>query len=79
MTLDFEKQESKIGLFGHRYPFRNTVPVLDVFQLPKTIEQKHIPPCFHLLRSAPSWSEPNTVRFAERTQGNENVEEEPSE
>ena len=45
--LDFDKQLTTIGAFNLQYPFENSVPVLDIFQLPETLSLKDVPPCFH--------------------------------
>lgn len=44
--LDFEKQETHIGEFGLTYPFKDTVPILNIFQMPARVTTKDIPPCF---------------------------------
>ena len=45
--LDFEKQMTTIGAFKLQYPFENSVPILDIFQLPRTLNLTDIPSCFH--------------------------------
>ena len=49
MLLDFAKQVTTIGRFNCVIPFLNTVPVLDVFQMPDNLDRLKVPPCFHLL------------------------------
>ena len=45
-VLDFDKQETRIGEFNLTYPFKDTVPILDIFQMPPQLALKDIPPCF---------------------------------
>ena len=46
-VLDFDKQMTTIGAFNLKYPFEDSVPVLDIFQLPDNLDMSKIPPCFH--------------------------------
>ena len=45
-VLDFDKQITKIGSFGLTYPFKDSVPMLDIFQMPDRLSKADIPPCF---------------------------------
>ena len=45
-VLDFDKQITRIGSFGLTYPFKDSVPLLDVFQMPDRLAKADIPPCF---------------------------------
>ena len=45
-VLDFAKQTTYIGAFDLQYPFENSIPVLDIFQLPSSLAMEKIPPCF---------------------------------
>ena len=38
-VLDFDKQETRIGEFGLTYPFKDTVPILDIFQMPDQLTE----------------------------------------
>ena len=60
--LDFEKQETRIGAYGLSYPFKDSVPILDIFQMPDRLDAKDIPPRFR----APTHSKnvANPVRLA---------------
>ena len=69
MTLDFEKQLTRIGEFKCTVPFRNTVPVLDVLQLPEHVELKDIPPCFHFGTPDSPHVGPNRKNYASTTTG----------
>ena len=50
-TLDFEKQETYIGEFGLTYPFKDTIPILNIFQMPSRLAENDIPPCFRSNRN----------------------------
>ena len=45
-VLDFKRQRTTVGKFDLQYPFEDTVPVLDVFQLPSDLQSHQAPPCF---------------------------------
>ena len=45
-VLDFKRQVTTVGAFNLQYPFEDTVPVLDVFQLPHKLSNNNVPPCF---------------------------------
>ena len=45
-VLDFAKQTTYIGAFDLQYPFENSIPVLDIFQLPPSLDLEKVPPCF---------------------------------
>ena len=47
-VLDFDAQETHIKEFNLTYPFKDTVPILDIFQMPEVLWQKDIPPRFRL-------------------------------
>ena len=74
MTLDFDKQETVIKSLNCVFPFKNTVPVLDIFQLPETVTPENLPLCFQL-RTKPTTPR-NMTRYVD-TQGKEE-EESPS-
>ena len=67
-VLDFDKQETHIKEFNLRYPFKDTVPVLDIFQMPDKLLVKDIPPFFrpqrhdvHLTSTEGNATQPETV------------------
>ena len=66
-VLDFDKQETRIGAYGLSYPFKDSVPILDIFQMPDKLDVQDIPPRFR----APTHSK-NVVRLA--TSGSERRE-----
>ena len=35
--LDFEKEETVVGAFGLTYPFKDGIPILDIFQMPDSL------------------------------------------
>ena len=53
-VLDFDQQETYIKKFNLTYPFKNTVPILDIFQMPTRLPLSEIPPCFRQDR-ATTW------------------------
>ena len=44
--LDFDKQETFVKEFGLTFPFKDTVPILDIFQMPEKLSIADIPPRF---------------------------------
>ena len=74
MTLDFDKQETVIKSLDCVFPFKNTIPVLDIFQLPEAVTPENLPLCFQL-RTKPTTPR-NLTRYVD-TQGKEE-EESPS-
>ena len=45
-VLDFDAQVTHIKEFNLTYPFKDTVPILDIFQMPSELRIKDIPPRF---------------------------------
>ena len=45
-VLDFDTQETHIKEFNLTYPFKDTVPILDIFQMPDRLTPKDVPPRF---------------------------------
>ena len=45
-VLDFDKQETYIKEFNLTYPFKDTVPILDIFQMPDRLAPQDVPPRF---------------------------------
>ena len=45
-VLDFDAQVTHIKEFDLTYPFKDTVPILDIFQMPDELRQQDIPPRF---------------------------------
>lgn len=44
--LDFDNQETRIGEFSLTYPFKDSIPVIDIFQMPDRLTKNEIPPMF---------------------------------
>ena len=45
-VLDFDTQETHIKEFNLTYPFKDTVPILDIFQMPTRLAPQDVPPRF---------------------------------
>ena len=69
-VLDFDKQETRIGEFGLTYPFKDTVPILDIFQMHDRLPENQIPPCFRVSRQQVHLTSTSgsTLEEAEETQ-----------
>ena len=63
-VLDFDKQETRIGEFDLTYPFKDTIPILDIFQMPQQLERKEIPPCFRMASYGTNQAPCNSVHLA---------------
>ena len=68
MTLDFDKQETVIKSLKCVFPFKNTVPVLDIFQLPDHVKPEALPLCFQ------QRTKPTTPRNMTRYVGTQGTE-----
>ena len=67
MLLDFCKQETTIRRFNCVVPFLNSVPVLDVFQMPANLNRLQVPPCFHLLEHDSSRTDRHHTHYTSST------------
>ena len=52
-VLDFDKQTTRIGAFNKEYPFRNGIPILEIFQIPDQVDLSKVPPAFRLDNKEP--------------------------
>ena len=53
-VLDFDKQTTRIGAFNKEYPFRNGIPILEIFQIPDNVDLSTVPPAFRLDNKDPT-------------------------
>ena len=52
-VFDFDKQTTRIGAFNKEYPFRNGIPILEIFQIPDQVDLSKVPPAFRLDNKEP--------------------------
>ena len=73
-VLDFDKQTTRIGAFNKEYPFRNGIPILEIFQIPDQVDLSKVPPAFRLENKEPAVPLQRTYsvrRSATSTEGKE--------